>query len=328
MGCRGGCRTRREISPPNRYAPEQLLRRRASLPTISSYRGPGKAPSVCRSAWLTGWRSTWISSTGRNTTVREGVDINLVADPATGYPAAGLPADPRWGPVLWLESGGKADSLALASSLRRQFAYGFQGSLAYTLMFYAHDNHPVNRFGPSADNPLNLDDPLRVCPFTGIPAPYVAPQRALEPGVVSRSPAFITSGPATTLKRQWRGDPFGKSRVGIALTNRLDLGPTIAVGGTAGDRFEGPTRLENGDRVPRNGLKGLPIQKVDVRLAKVIRLHDIELEGIAEVYNLFNHRNFGAYNGVVTSPQFGAPLQNLGNTYRPRTGQLALRVTF
>jgi hypothetical protein len=53
----------------------------------------------------------------------------------------------------------------------------------------------------------------------------------------------------------------------------------------------------------------------------------VELEGIAEVYNLFDHENFGSYNGVVTSPQFGAPLQNLGNTYRPRTGQLAFRVS-
>jgi hypothetical protein len=110
--------------------------------------------------------------------------------------------------------------------------------------------------------------------------------------------------------------------------NRLYLGPTIEVGQLAGSHFRDDRLLSNGDRVPRNALKGLPIHKVDLRMAKVIRLRNVELEGIAEVYNLFDHENFGSYNGVVTSAQFGAPLQNLGNTYRPRTGQLAFRVSF
>lgn len=30
----------------------------------------------------------------------------------------------------------------------------------------------------------------------------------------------------------------------------------------------------------------------------------------------------------LPSPLFGAPLQNLGNTYRPRSGQLAFRMSF
>ena len=114
----------------------------------------------------------------------------------------------------------------------------------------------------------------------------------------------------------------------LALANRLYLGPTIAVGGTAGDRYEGATVLSNGDRVPRNALRGLPIHKVDLRLAKAVRMSKLELQGILEVFNVFNRNNFGTYNGVVTSPQFGAPLQNPGNTYRPRTGQLAFRVSF
>jgi hypothetical protein len=37
-------------------------------------------------------------------------------------------------------------------------------------------------------------------------------------------------------------------------------------------------------------------------------------------------RQFNA--AVVTSSQFGAPNQNLGNMYRPRAGQLAIRVSF
>ena len=42
-----------------------------------------------------------------------------------------------------------------------------------------------------------------------------------------------------------------------------------------------------------------------------------------QVFNLLNHKNFGSYNAVVSSATFGAPQQNNGNAYRPRTAQLA-----
>ena len=257
-----------------------------------------------------------------------GRDINLVPDPQTGYPAPGLTADPRWGPVLWLESGGKADSLALASGLRRQFANGFQGGVAYTLMFYARDNHPTNRFGPNADNPLEVDDRSEWARSQEFQRHTLHVNGLWNAGWGLTLAGVYHFGSGNYYETSVAGNPFGKSRTGLGLVNRLYLGPTIEVGQLAGSRFRGDRLLNNGDRVPRNALKGLPIHKVDLRVAKVIRLRNVELEGIAEVYNVFDHENFGSYNGVVTSPQFGAPLQNLGNTYRPRTGQLAFRVSF
>ena len=52
-----------------------------------------------------------------------------------------------------------------------------------------------------------------------------------------------------------------------------------------------------------------------------------------EVFNVFNHANYGTYNGIVDSPTFGQPLQvsafsGSGTAYVPRTAQLAFRVTF
>jgi hypothetical protein len=96
----------------------------------------------------------------------------------------------------------------------------------------------------------------------------------------------------------------------------------------AGDRYDGPTTLNPGDRVPRNALKGDAIHRVDLRVTKSVRVGGIQLQGIAEVFNVFNHANYGAYNAVVTSPTFGAPQQNNSNTYRQRTGQLAFRIQF
>ena len=85
----------------------------------------------------------------------------------------------------------------------------------------------------------------------------------------------------------------------------------------------GRPRSTPGDTVPRNALKGDAIHKVDARVTKAFKINNVSLQVVAEVFNVFNHDNFGSYNAVVTSPLFGSPQQNIGNAYRPRTGQLA-----
>ncbi len=103
----------------------------------------------------------------------------------------------------------------------------------------------------------------------------------------------------------------------------------MTVSGDAADRFDGPTSFAVGDLIPRNALKGLPLHRVDVRLSKDINLPgNVKITGIAEVFNLFNHENYGAYNGQVNSTTFGSPRQNLLNAYQPRVMQLAFRVGF
>ena len=95
------------------------------------------------------------------------------------------------------------------------------------------------------------------------------------------------------------------------------------------DRFEGPGVIGTNAVVPRNALQGLPLHKVDLRLSKSFSLGGtVKLQGIAEVFNLFDHDNFGTYNGQVNSATFGQPRQNLGNAYRPRTGQFAFKLSF
>lgn len=66
-----------------------------------------------------------------------------------------------------------------------------------------------------------------------------------------------------------------------------------------------------------------------LRLSKEFRLGgDVRLAGIAEVFNLFNHDNFGSYNGVVNTATFGDPRQSTGTGYTPRSGQFAFRLSF
>jgi hypothetical protein len=54
----------------------------------------------------------------------------------------------------------------------------------------------------------------------------------------------------------------------------------------------------------------------------------VRVTGIAEVFNLFNHANFGAYNGQVNSTTFSDVRQNTGKAYVARSGQFGFRVAF
>ena len=257
-------------------------------------------------------------------------DLNLVLDPATGYPAAVAVADPAWGPVLWLESHGKADYLALANGITRRFANTFQTGLSYTLMLYANDNQPTNSFGPNADNPLNIDDPSEWARAQEFQRSTLRWNGIWTPGWGVTFSGAYQYGSGNYYSTSVGGNPYGKNRAALGLTNRLYVGtaPVVITTALSGDRYDGPTTLNSGDRVARNALKGDPIHKVDLRATKSVKVGGIQLQGVAEVFNVFNHANYGAYNAVVTSPTFGAPQQNNSNTYRPRTGQLAFRIQF
>ena len=103
----------------------------------------------------------------------------------------------------------------------------------------------------------------------------------------------------------------------------------LTVAAAALDRFGGNPTYAIGEVVPRNALKGLPLHRIDLRVSKDIKLPGgMKLTGIAEVFNVTNHKNYGAYNAQVNSTTFGDPRQNLLNAYQPRVMQLAAKFSF
>jgi carboxypeptidase family protein len=109
----------------------------------------------------------------------------------------------------------------------------------------------------------------------------------------------------------------------------------------------------NNDRVgiePRNTFKGDSYQSVDVRIARTFKLTEkMNLEGLAEAFNLFNTVNVRFYNTVYNAADFcnfnasaqgcsptqrfleGSPNPNYGTPralFNPRQLQLALRLSF
>jgi hypothetical protein len=73
---------------------------------------------------------------------------------------------------------------------------------------------------------------------------------------------------------------------------------------------------------------GKPIHRVDVRVQKTFKFGHVTATGIAEVFNVLNHANYGAYTVAEVSPAYGQPSQNSNVAYQPRIGQLGLKVTF
>ena len=54
----------------------------------------------------------------------------------------------------------------------------------------------------------------------------------------------------------------------------------------------------------------------------------VKAEGLVEVFNVFNHANYGSYVTQENNAQYGQPTQNPGITYAPRTAQLGFRLMF
>jgi hypothetical protein len=84
----------------------------------------------------------------------------------------------------------------------------------------------------------------------------------------------------------------------------------------------------DGSIVPRNSLVGEPIHRVDMRLQQRIPIAGVRLDGMLEVFNLFNHANYGSYVTNESNALFGQPSFNSNIAYWPRVLQLGLRLTF
>jgi hypothetical protein len=96
------------------------------------------------------------------------------------------------------------------------------------------------------------------------------------------------------------------------------------------DRQVGPERVTpDGSILPRNDFVGDPLHRVDLRLQRRFRLGgNRSLDGMVEVFNLFNHENFGSYVTNVANANFGRPTANENIVYQPRSVQFGLRFAF
>ena len=262
-------------------------------------------------------------------------DPNLFFNPATGYnrnPAQGRP-DPSYGQIQWLESNGKADYAAISSALTRRYANSWQASMSYTYMLFANDNttnfqyQGNNPFDPEAEWARSTEFQRHTLRFNGIwRLPY---DMSVSGAYLFGSGNYYSTTVALNPYGHTGTTRLNSGTSAIVVPESLATSPANSSVISVLDRFDGPTSIAPGEVAPRNALQGLPLHRLDVRFSKDVNLPGgIKLTGIAEVFNLTNHENYGAYNGQLNSTTFGQPRQSLLNAYQPRVMQLAFKVSF
>jgi Carboxypeptidase regulatory-like domain/TonB dependent receptor len=257
-------------------------------------------------------------------------NANLTYNPATGanYPFTTDIAHrpfPDWGVVLLEYLGGYSNYHGTDVTFTKRFSHRWQATATYTLAYFKD----------------GLPDRLQW---------YLGAD-----GVLTHRPVGFALAPDLGGDYGYAGSSFaggfgqsGDQRHRAVINGVWDLGLGIQASGIyfygSGERFatttgqdrrdEGATAaseqrlLADGSILPRAGIVGRPIHRVDTHLQKRMHAGHVTFDGVFEVFNLFNHENFGSYVTNASSLVFGQPSFNGNVAYQPRMMQLGFRVGF
>jgi TonB dependent receptor len=235
-------------------------------------------------------------------------NVNLSYDPVTGvnYPFTDISRRPfpDWGAIYMNVMGGRSNSHSLQTAFTKRLSNRWQASGTYTLSWL------YDQSSPAVSGTERV--PFAVAPDLGGEYSLAATDqrhRATMNGIWQVGRGFQVSG----LYFYGSGQRF-----------------VTTYGGDLRQCGQGCDRLRpDGKITPRNNLVGLPIHRVDVRLQQRFRLVGrLTIDGILETYNLFNHENFGSYEGRESNTNYGKPIPLLSLAYQPRMLQLGFRATF
>jgi hypothetical protein len=254
---------------------------------------------------------------------------------------------------------------ALQLQFRHRLAHGLQTLLSYT---WAHsidddssDAYPANV--PPNDAPLSQErgssdydirDTFSAAISYNIPAPGSGIWKSTFGNWSTDSIVYVRSAPPVNVVTGQDPFPFGNIETGSlgAVRPNLVLGVPLWITGpnVAGGReinpaaFTIPTGAVQGD-LGRNALRGFGATEADLTLRRQFRLRErLALQARADLFNVFNHPNFGPPINYLSSPQFGQSTQMLGASlgsggqngglnplYQiggPRSVQVALKLSF
>jgi hypothetical protein len=256
-------------------------------------------------------------------------NANLTYNPATGanYPFADISHRPfqDWGIVLLEYLGGYSNYHGTDFTFTKRFSHRWQATATYTLAFFKDGLPPRQQWYLDSN------------------------------GVLAHRPVGFQLAPDLGGDYDYAGSNVGggfgqagDQRHRAVLNGVWDLGMGVKDSGSyvcgSGERFqtltgrdrrdEGGTNaseqrlLADGTIIRRNGIVGSAIHRVDTRLQKRVRAGHVTLDGMFEVFNLFNHKNFGSYVTNVSAQNYGQPTFNANLAYQPRMMQLGVRVGF
>ena len=236
-------------------------------------------------------------------------NVNITFDPATGdpYPYSNVArrAFPTYGVVGMIPHTGQSDYHGLQTAVTKRMSDNWQASLTYTLAgLWDQDPQPISGFTE--------------VPFTV--AKDLGGERSLAEG--DQRHRLVFNG-------IWEvGGGFQVS--GIYFYGSGQRSQVVCGCDARGLQIASVDRLRlDGTIIPRQAFVGEPIHRVEMRVQQRVRFGErASITGFAEVFNLFNHDNFGAYNLTETSPTFGQPIASQNLSYAARTVQLGFRFQF
>jgi len=262
----------------------------------------------------------------------QAVNANLNYNPATGanYPFTDVSHRPfpQWGQVYFEFLEGWSNYHGTDLTLTKRFSHRWQATASYTLGFF-RDAKPFRPQWSLGDNGVVARRPIGFPLATDMGGEYGFAGRQGSGGFMNagdqRHRAVINGIWQVGAGFQVSGIYFFGSGERFWTDTGLDLRDEGSTSSNTGDLRLRP----DGSIVPRNSLVGKPIHKVDLRLQQRLPLaRRVAVDGIVEVFNLFNHENYGAYVTNASNANFGQPAASTNVQYFPRILQFGVRATF
>jgi hypothetical protein len=114
----------------------------------------------------------------------------------------------------------------------------------------------------------------------------------------------------------------GRFRLATLLAVQSALPYNLTVGADVNGDLESTTDRPPG--VSRNSARGDDLWQIDVRLSRYFRVAGLRVAGLAEAFNVFNHRNWVGFDGKQNNATFGNPT----GAAPAREIQLGIKVDF
>jgi hypothetical protein len=243
--------------------------------------------------------------------------MNLAYDPARGanrpFSNPANRAFPDWGSFSMRFSDARTNYHGLETGFTKRLSDNWQLSATYTLS------------GTWDDDPLPL--------FPGCSYPFTAPGVCDVPITLAADLGGEYTFAAGDQRHRAVFNGIWQAPYGLQVSGLYFFGSGVRYGTSWGadvrDSGGLSTRFRpDGTILPRNNFVGDPIHRVDMRVTRRFTIGRVAVDGIVEVFNLFNHDNFGSYALVESLSTYGSPVQNQNVAYAPRMAQFGFRVAF
>ena len=261
-----------------------------------------------------------------NRAFTRGGNGNITYNPITGanYRFTGAGADvtkrvyPAYGSVSITRTDAKSTNQGLQVAFTKRMANNWQASATYLMQGqWNFDSYPLMPgcqyvYSIQGNAPARCDVPVTLPADIAEGAYYLAGDQRHR---------FTFNG-------IWQL-PYDVQLSGVYLVGDNGKSTPSAGVDVRGIGSSGGRLRANGTLIERNSFDRAMIQRVDLRVQRRFKLGGrVAVDGIFEMFNVFNRANFNAWTLNERNANYGRPEQDTNVAYAPRMLQLGFRATF